>query len=306
MLCMTLLWFQPIAAVQAGPLLHSFLSTHSCPHIQSFYRSANSQYYFETIFPRIPKKVQDDIVDALRSRGLPTTGKGNAGAGGPSRRGDDEGNRRPASVKASLSVAFGQRAPNRANTREDGVKRGETIRTDAWGGDRERNGGSRHDEREHDRRDDRRYERGGGHRGDSRGGSHRDDRYDRHRDDDRRGGGGGGGYSRYEGSAREGPGRYGRSKSRTPERERRHRSRSRSGERRGVSAGRDARDVFKESAAEVHRAGGAADELKSRYGDASVRPGEARRHRDDRRGGGSRQGGEEVYRLGGGSYSSRR
>jgi len=38
-----------------------------------------SQYYFETIFPRIPKKVTDDIVDELKKRGLPTTAKGNAG-----------------------------------------------------------------------------------------------------------------------------------------------------------------------------------------------------------------------------------
>ena len=35
-------------------------------------------------------------------------------AGGVDRRGVDEPNRRPASVKASLSVAFSQRAPNRS------------------------------------------------------------------------------------------------------------------------------------------------------------------------------------------------
>ena len=81
-------------------------------------RLLSSQYYFETIFPRIPKKVEDDIQAALRSRGLPTKGKGNGGCGGANRRGGDEGNRRPASVKASLSVAFGQRAPNRAGTRK--------------------------------------------------------------------------------------------------------------------------------------------------------------------------------------------
>ncbi len=32
----------------------------------------------------------------------------------------DDGAKRPASVKASLSVAFGQRAPNRAGAREEG------------------------------------------------------------------------------------------------------------------------------------------------------------------------------------------
>jgi hypothetical protein len=76
------------------------------------------QYYYETIFPRIPKKVEDDIQAGLRSHGLPTKGRGNGGCGGADRRGGDDGNRRPASVKASLSVAFGQRAPNRAGTKD--------------------------------------------------------------------------------------------------------------------------------------------------------------------------------------------
>ncbi|GAX83496.1 hypothetical protein CEUSTIGMA_g10921.t1 [Chlamydomonas eustigma] len=78
------------------------------------------QYYFETIFPRIPKKVSDDIIAELSNRGLPAKAKGNAGQGGADRRGVEDGNRRPASVKASLSVAMGQRAPNRAGAREEG------------------------------------------------------------------------------------------------------------------------------------------------------------------------------------------
>lgn len=81
------------------------------------------QYYFETIFPRIPKKVMDEIIKELKRRGLRHEAKGNGGAGGADRRGVDEPNRRPASVKASLSVAFGQRAPNRSNAREDGRAR---------------------------------------------------------------------------------------------------------------------------------------------------------------------------------------
>ena len=76
------------------------------------------QYYFETIFPRIPKSVNDEIVDALRRMGFATQPVGNAGQGGPSRRGGES--KRPASVKASLSVALGQRAPNRSGVREDG------------------------------------------------------------------------------------------------------------------------------------------------------------------------------------------
>jgi pre-mRNA-splicing factor 38B len=78
------------------------------------------QYYFETIFPRIPKPVQDAMVAQLAQYELPTKAVGNAGQGGPDRRGVEEPNRRPASVKASLSVAFGQRAPNRAAAREEG------------------------------------------------------------------------------------------------------------------------------------------------------------------------------------------
>ncbi|KAL3156476.1 hypothetical protein ABBQ38_000781 [Trebouxia sp. C0009 RCD-2024] len=78
------------------------------------------QYYFETIFPRIPKPVNDEWMGSLRSMGLPAKAMGNGGQGGPDRRGLDEPNRRPASVKASLSVAFGQRAPNRATAREEG------------------------------------------------------------------------------------------------------------------------------------------------------------------------------------------
>ncbi|EIE24993.1 PRP38-domain-containing protein [Coccomyxa subellipsoidea C-169] len=78
------------------------------------------QYYFETIFPRIPKPVHDDFVSKLTALGLPSRAVGNAGQGGTDRRGIEEANRRPASVKASLSVAFGQRAPNRATAREEG------------------------------------------------------------------------------------------------------------------------------------------------------------------------------------------
>ena len=61
-----------------------------------------AQYYFETIFPRIPKPVQDDFVSKLTAMGLPSRAVGNAGQGGHDRRGIEEANRRPASVKASL------------------------------------------------------------------------------------------------------------------------------------------------------------------------------------------------------------
>jgi hypothetical protein len=98
--------------------LCTLLLAPACPVLLRLYAHHEQQYYFETIFPRIPKKVEDDIQAGLRSRGLPTKGRGNGGCGGADRRGGDDGNRRPASVKASLSVAFGQRAPNRAGTKD--------------------------------------------------------------------------------------------------------------------------------------------------------------------------------------------
>ncbi|KAL6781571.1 hypothetical protein ACKKBF_B08550 [Auxenochlorella protothecoides x Auxenochlorella symbiontica] len=78
------------------------------------------QYYFETIFPRIPTKVTDEVLAGLKARGLPCKALGNAGQGGEDRRGIAESAARPASVKQSLSVAMGQRAPNRASARELG------------------------------------------------------------------------------------------------------------------------------------------------------------------------------------------
>lgn len=81
---------------------------------------AAPQYYFETIFPRIPTKVTDEVLAGLKARGLPCKALGNAGQGGEDRRGIAESAARPASVKQSLSVAMGQRAPNRASARELG------------------------------------------------------------------------------------------------------------------------------------------------------------------------------------------
>ena len=58
-----------------------------------------SQNYFESIFTRFPKKLTDDVVDYLKAQGLPHKVMGNAGQGGPDRRGGDDGRARPASVK---------------------------------------------------------------------------------------------------------------------------------------------------------------------------------------------------------------
>ncbi|KAG2499979.1 hypothetical protein HYH03_002263 [Edaphochlamys debaryana] len=242
-----------------------------------------SQYYFETIFPRIPKPVEDVIKEELKGRGLPTSAKGNGGAGGADRRGaDDTGNRRPASVKASLSVAFGQRAPNRAGVREEGRGRDPSAQT-ATGNAAGRARASASPEpprdrrepppparREEPRRDDRRpesrdrdYDRGAGRGGydrdrrdtrDTREYDRRDERRDprddRDRDRDRGGRGGYGDRDRDRGY---------------DERDRRggsrDRSRSRSRDRRDV---RDARDVFKDGAATRDRRN--EDDIRSRYG----------------------------------------
>jgi len=265
------------------------------------------QYYFETIFPRIPKKVMDDMAEELKQRNLPTTGKGNAGQGGADRRGADDGNRRPASVKASLSVSFGQRAPNRSGAREEGrVKdpsasqagrdsRAEERRPRSSGSpdgkrdkeqdrrgynDRERardkeNGYDRDRERDRGYDRDRQRERGYDRDGDRDRGYDRDRARDRDRDRDRE---------------RERPreDRYREDR----DRDRKHsrsRSRSRSsdrGERGG--GGRDARDVFKDSAA---RSTADVDNVKSKYGDAS-----GKLFDEQGRKGAAR--GEEVYRLG--------
>ncbi|KAL7192708.1 hypothetical protein ACSBR2_024511 [Camellia fascicularis] len=73
------------------------------------------QYYFDTLFPRIPVPVMRQIVSNLEKMNLPTK---HCGVTGESSRGSDDTARRPPSVKAALSVSFGQRAPHRASTRD--------------------------------------------------------------------------------------------------------------------------------------------------------------------------------------------
>lgn len=178
--------------------------------------------------------VSDEIVQNLREMGLPTRTLGNGGQGGPDRRGiDDVGGRRPPSVKASLSVAFGQRAPNRAGARELGRGMGadkDLDRSEAPHRSRHhRHEGSYHGERERNRRRSRSRSRDG--RRTDRDGRKCDLGYGRKGDV---------GYRQpNEGQA----GRY-------DDDRRRHRSRSKS-PRRSASeerpaGGRDVNDVFKE------------------------------------------------------------
>lgn len=75
-----------------------------------------SQYYFDTLFPRIPVPVMRQIVSNLERLKMSTQSSGVTGTG--SRHATEDTARRPPSVKAALSVSFGQRAPHRASTRD--------------------------------------------------------------------------------------------------------------------------------------------------------------------------------------------
>ena len=74
------------------------------------------QYYFDTLFPRIPVPVMRQVVANLEKMKLPA--KHSGVTGDTTRHGSDDTARRPPSVKAALSVSFGQRAPHRASTRD--------------------------------------------------------------------------------------------------------------------------------------------------------------------------------------------
>ncbi|KAK4274994.1 hypothetical protein QN277_018143 [Acacia crassicarpa] len=91
------------------------------------------QYYFDTLFPRIPVPVLRQIVSNLEKLKLPITHSGSTGE--CTRHGSDDTARRPPSVKAALSVSFGQRAPHRASTRDSSP-----IRRNVPGPSHERNG----------------------------------------------------------------------------------------------------------------------------------------------------------------------
>lgn len=95
-----------------------------------------NQYYFDTLFPRIPVPILRQITACLERMKLPTQPSGVTGSS--SRHGADDTARRPPSVKAALSVSFGQRAPHRAFTRDSSpVRRTAPVRESA-GPDSER------------------------------------------------------------------------------------------------------------------------------------------------------------------------
>ncbi|KAG9131039.1 hypothetical protein Leryth_006774 [Lithospermum erythrorhizon] len=92
------------------------------------------QYYFDTLLPRIPVPILRTITANLGKMNLPTK---HCGVTGESTRGSDDTARRPPSVKASLSVSFGQRAPHRASTRDSSPVR-RTLPPPPYDRDRDR------------------------------------------------------------------------------------------------------------------------------------------------------------------------
>ena len=79
------------------------------------------QYYFETIFPRIPETIRRGFKTTLSHLGFDFEPLGCGGVGG-TRRQIDDGSvaKRPQSVKAALSVNLAQRAPHLPSNREQG------------------------------------------------------------------------------------------------------------------------------------------------------------------------------------------
>lgn len=165
-----------------------------------------AQYYFDTLLPRVPTLVGRDIKQALGDKGLPTAARGNGGVGGATGRGATGSSARPPTVKETLSVGMGQRAPNRTDGSSgrgggsdrvhggharDSSERYDRDRYDRDRYDRDRYGSYDRDRYDRDRYDRDRYDRdryGGYGDRDRHGGADRYDAYDGRRD---------GGHDRY-------------------------------------------------------------------------------------------------------------
>lgn len=115
------------------------------------------QYYFDTLLPRVPLPMMRQITAHLEKMKLPTKLSGMTGDS--TRMGSDDSTaRRPPSVKASLSVSFGQRAPHRASTRDSSPVRKaildrDRVRERSYDRDRDRE--RSYDDRDRDRDRDR-------------------------------------------------------------------------------------------------------------------------------------------------------
>jgi len=268
------------------------------------------QYYFDSLLPRIPLPVTRQITANLEKMKLPT--KLSGATGDSSRQGSEDTARRPPSVKASLSVSFGQRAPHRASTRDSSPVRRTVTRDghrssyspsrrsgsregpDHDRSDRELDHSSRDRDRARDRsnrdryhssrdldrdKDARDYHR---HERDSRDREYYRSRHSEERRDDRRD---------HESSRHRRSSSRHRSRSRSRSRSRRSRSRSTS--RRSLNEQRSSpfRDANKEKAATVSSN---LAKLKDLYGDITAKKEDSDAemlHRDSCA--------EEVIRLGG-------
>ena len=242
------------------------------------------QYYFDSLLPRVPLPILRQVTSHLEKLKLPTKQSGMTGDS--NRLESNDTARRPPSVKASLSVSFGQRAPHRASTRDSSpVRRTLPSKQDkerSYDGDRAksppRKRRSRSSERDHDSERD---------RSDRDRGRYKDREHDRyardHRDRD---------HHRSSYSDRDDE-RRGREKRDRDSDRNRHSSSRRS---RSRSPVRGRTDGDKHRSSPFGRAPESSNlaKLKDLYGDATNTKNDAgddRAHRDS--------GTEEVIRLGG-------
>ncbi|XP_021721095.1 pre-mRNA splicing factor SR-like 1 isoform X1 [Chenopodium quinoa] len=274
------------------------------------------QYYFDTLFPRIPVTVVRQVVSHLEKMKLPTKSSGSIGEN--SRLGSEDTARRPPSVKAALSVSFGQRAPHRASTRDSSPVRRAVPPPpyDRGGSDDPRRSPSRHRSQSRDLSDREYFDRDVG-KGRSRDQDRDRDRdryrdrdfWDRDRDRERS-------HDRERDYDRERDRRRGYDRSRYSERDgsrrdrddyddyhsRRSRSRSRSKSRRSPSPVRTERfdhysSTNSDKSKEKERTSASSNlaKLKDLYGDLGNQKGDASMERGYTKDSGA----EEVIRLGG-------
>lgn len=246
------------------------------------------QYYFDSLLPRVPLPILRQVTSHLEKLKLPTKQSGMTGDS--NRLESNDTARRPPSVKASLSVSFGQRAPHRASTRDSSPVR----RTLSSKHDKERNYDGDHAKpppRKHRSRSSERDLDSQRDRSDRDRGRYKDREYDRyardHRDRDHR-------RSSYADRDDERRGREKRDRDSDRNRHsssRRSRSRSRS---RSPVRGRTDGDKHRSSPFGRAPESSNLAKLKDLYGDATNTKndtGDDRAHRDS--------GTEEVIRLGG-------
>ncbi|TVU12687.1 hypothetical protein EJB05_46341, partial [Eragrostis curvula] len=241
------------------------------------------QYYFDSLLPRVPLPILRQVTGHLEKLKLPTKQSGMTGDS--NRHESNDTARRPPSVKASLSVSFGQRAPHRASTRDSSpVRRTLTSKRErekSFDGDRARSP-KKHQSRERERDSETdRSDRDRGRYKDRENGRHARDRRDQdhHRSS----------YSDRDGERRDRARRDMDSDRNRHSSTRRSRSRSRSPDRGRTESDKPRSSPFGRVPEPSNLA-----KLKDLYGDATNTKNDAS---DDRPHRGS--GTEEVIRLGG-------